>query len=148
MTHFTGNVAWDSIATMSIGALLGAVGLQLMDLNRQFLFGKTIDQSVERQIVDLIKSRPTIDAVHSIQSQWIGTDSFSFKAEVDFDGTHLAAQLHERYHPIFREKIQTQSDFETNLGKWGTISHETITYLTYHVKLLYQRWYCHIMQRM
>lgn len=28
-----------------------------------------------------------------VQSQWVGTHTFAFKAEVDFDGTFLAAKL-------------------------------------------------------
>lgn len=31
-----------------------------------------------------------------VQSQWVGPYTFSFKAEVDFDGTYLAAQLRSR----------------------------------------------------
>ncbi|CAM9562936.1 unnamed protein product, partial [Hapterophycus canaliculatus] len=28
-----------------------------------------------------------------VQTQWVGTHTFAFKAEVDFDGTFLAAKL-------------------------------------------------------
>lgn len=37
-----------------------------------------------------------------MQSQWVGTHTFAFKAEVDFDGTFLAAklQLNTRQVPI------------------------------------------------
>ena len=43
--------------------------------------------------------RPAIEAVHSVQSQWVGPAAFNFKAEVDFDGT-ISAQL-KQYEPIF-----------------------------------------------
>jgi zinc transporter 9 len=46
-------------------------------------------------------SRRSIDHVHSIQSQWTGPETFSFKAEVDFDGTFLAAKLMPRYQEEF-----------------------------------------------
>jgi zinc transporter 9 len=42
-----------------------------------------------------------VDEVHGEQSQWVGPSSFSYKAEVDFDGTWLAAQLYERYEDVF-----------------------------------------------
>lgn len=38
-----------------------------------------------------------------VQSQWVGPYTFSFKAEVDFDGTYLAAQLRSRSRRVTRE---------------------------------------------
>lgn len=49
----------------------------------------------------MIKRRRSVDEVHSEQSQWVGPSSFTYKAEVDFDGTWLAAQLYEQYEPVF-----------------------------------------------
>lgn len=34
-----------------------------------------------------------------MQSQWIGPYTFTFKAEVDWDGTYLAAKLLSRSEP-------------------------------------------------
>ncbi len=44
----------------------------------------------------------SIDEVHSVQSQWVGPYSFSYKAEVDFDGTYIAARLLDRYQSEFK----------------------------------------------
>jgi hypothetical protein len=44
----------------------------------------------------LLMARPGIDNVQSVQSQWIGPYTFAYKAEVDFDGTYLAAKLMAR----------------------------------------------------
>lgn len=44
----------------------------------------------------LLLARPGIDNVQSVQSQWIGPYTFAYKAEVDFDGTYLAAKLMAR----------------------------------------------------
>ena len=44
-----------------------------------------------------------VTIVYSIQSQWTGPETFSFKAEVDFDGTYLAAKLHPRYQGEFQK---------------------------------------------
>ena len=51
----------------------------------------------------IIRSRRSIDNVSRIQSQWTGPETFSFKAEVDFDGTYLAAQLMPRYQGEFKK---------------------------------------------
>ena len=42
--------------------------------------------------------------VHDEQSQWIGPYAFAYKAEVDFDGTFLAAKLLKRYEGEFMGK--------------------------------------------
>lgn len=42
-------------------------------------------------------ARPGIDNVQSVQSQWVGPYTFAYKAEVDFDGTYLAAKLMARW---------------------------------------------------
>lgn len=41
----------------------------------------------------ILKRRQSVDEVHSEKSQWIGPSLFSYKAEVDFDGTWLAVQV-------------------------------------------------------
>ena len=50
-----------------------------------------------RDVTEIILANPAIEVVGDVQSQWVGPASFSFKAEVDFDGTYLAASLQPRY---------------------------------------------------
>jgi zinc transporter 9 len=52
-------------------------------------------------------SRRSIDNVHAVQTQWTGPDTFSYKAEVDFDGTFLAAKLMPRYQQEFFDAKDT-----------------------------------------
>ncbi len=49
-----------------------------------------------RDVTEIILANPAIEVVGDVQSQWVGPASFSFKAEVDFDGTYLAASLQPR----------------------------------------------------
>ena len=53
-------------------------------------------------IEQIIRNRRSIDNVSGIQSQWTGPETFSFKAELDFDGTYLSALLVPRYRAEFR----------------------------------------------
>lgn len=39
LTHVTGEVFWDSAASVGVGALLGAVAIRLVRMNQQFLLG-------------------------------------------------------------------------------------------------------------
>ena len=110
MTNMTGNVRWDIAASISIGGLLGCVAIYLVRLNQRLLLGLSVDDEIEDDINNMLMSRPSIETVHSVQSQWVGPSAFNYKAEVDFDGTYLAAQLHRNYEPMFVETQTLQAD--------------------------------------
>lgn len=101
MSHMTGNAIWDGIAGVGISALLGLMGLTLVRVNHRFLLGQAVDQSITDEIEKILRSRRSIDDIRSVQSQWISADTFSYKAEVDFDGTYLAARL----MPVYQEEF-------------------------------------------
>ena len=102
-SHVTGVPLFDGLAGVGISFLLGAVGLLLVRVNHRFLLGQGVDRDITEGIEKIIMGRRSIDNVASIQSQWTGPETFSFKAEVDFDGTFLAAQLMPRYQGEFQK---------------------------------------------
>lgn len=93
LSHAYGNPIYDSIAGVGISALLGGMGLALVRMNHRFLLGQAVDRDIVEDIEKILLSRRSIDYIGSVQSQWISSDTFSYKAEVDFDGTYLAAKL-------------------------------------------------------
>jgi zinc transporter 9 len=117
-SHATSNPVFDGVAGVGISCLLGGIGLALVRVNHRFLIG----QGVEREILDgvekIIKSRRSIDHVSSIQSQWTGPETFSFKAEVDFDGTYLSALLMPRYREEFRNARENLDEELEVLLSW------------------------------
>jgi len=108
MTYMTGNPYYDAISSIGIGGLLGVVALQLVRTNQQYLLGQAVDKETLLAIRELLYERPAVEAVYGVQSQWVGPSTFSYKAEVDFDGTYLAARLENKYAPLF----QTATDRE------------------------------------
>ena len=92
---------FDALAGVGISGLLAAMGLILVNVNHKFLLGQAVDTEIRTGIEKILLNRRSIDHVHSIQSQWTGPETFSFKAEVDFDGTFLAAKLMPRYQEEF-----------------------------------------------
>jgi solute carrier family 30 (zinc transporter), member 9 len=68
-----------------------------------------------QDLCNILVSRPGIDQVKSVQSQWLSPYTFSFKAEVDFDGTYLASQLIDKYEPYFM-KADMQKDLHVLLA--------------------------------
>lgn len=85
-SHFTNTVVWDGYAGLAISGLLGAMGIYLVRLNQNFLLGQSVEPEITNEIRNILMARPSVEGVHSVQSQWNGPHSFSYKAEVDFDG--------------------------------------------------------------
>ena len=85
--------------------------MTLVKLNHNYLLGRSIDPEMERNIRELILNRNSIDNVYAVRSQWLGPSHFSFKAEVDFDGTYLAAQMHKSYENHFLTSPELKNDF-------------------------------------
>lgn len=107
MAQYTGNPVFDGLAGICISGLLAAMGIALANVNHRFLIGQGLDTSTREDIEKIILSRRSIDNVYSVQSQWTGPDTFSYKAEVDFDGTFLAAKLLPRYQSEFFDAKNT-----------------------------------------
>lgn len=114
----TDNPVYDGLAGVGVSGLLATMGLLLVRLNRRFLLGQAVDQEIVSGIDSILLQRRSIDGVHSVQSQWTGPDTFSYKAEVDFDGTFLAAKLMPRY----------QQEFERAASQ-GTLNQEDLRVL-------------------
>jgi len=100
-THSTQNPIFDGLAGVGISALLGGMGIVLVRVNHRFLLGRAVDKEIVDDINKILMSRRSIDTIGSVQSQWTGPDTFSYKAEVDFDGTYLAATLMKFYQQEF-----------------------------------------------
>ncbi|KAL7539292.1 hypothetical protein ACHAXR_009159 [Thalassiosira sp. AJA248-18] len=107
MTQYTQNPVFDGMAGVCISGLLAAMGMALANVNHRFLIGQGLDKSTREDIEKIIIARRSIDNVYSVQSQWTGPDTFSYKAEVDFDGTFLAAKLLPRYQQEFFDAKHT-----------------------------------------
>jgi zinc transporter 9 len=80
-SHATANPIFDGMAGVGISCLLGGIGLALVRVNHRFLIGQGVERDMLDGIEKIIRSRRSIDNVSSIQSQWTGPETFSFKAE-------------------------------------------------------------------
>lgn len=103
LTHVTDMPVFDALAGVGISGLLMAMGCVLARVNHRFLLGQAVDQDMIKGIEQVLLKRRSVDHVHSVQSQWTGPETFSYKAEVDFDGTFLAAKLMPRYQKEFAQ---------------------------------------------
>lgn len=117
-SHATGNPVFDGLAGVGISGLLAAMGLILVRVNHRFLLGQAVDNEITEGIERILRNRRSIDNVHSVQSQWTSSDTFSYKAEVDFDGTFLAAKLMPRYQQEFLQVKESRDEELRVLLSW------------------------------
>ena len=118
VSQYTHMIIWDNIAGLSVAGLMGFMGLYLARLNQRFLLGQSVDAEIVSDISSIILSRASVEGMHSVQSQWIGPNSFAYKAEVEIDGTYLAAKLLSRYQQEFMTYIinRNQHTKPTNIS--------------------------------
>lgn len=116
LSHALANPVYDSIGGLCISSLLAAMGLALARLNERYLLGQAVEPEIVEDIRKLLMARPGIDNVQSVQSQWIGPYTFAYKAEVDFDGTYLAAKLMARYEDEFLGSARLKEDLPVLLA--------------------------------
>jgi solute carrier family 30 (zinc transporter), member 9 len=90
LTHYTHEPYWDAIGSISIGLLLGFVAYFLIAKNRELLLGRSIRDQDKKALTALLQEDPAIEGVLKQQAMVTGTDSYTIRAELDFDGRYLA----------------------------------------------------------
>ena len=83
----------DAIGSILIGMLLGFVAVWLALRNRALILGVAIPAAEEEKMVAWLKSQPSIEHVKAVQTRVVGSDQFSLKAELDFNGRVLAEHV-------------------------------------------------------
>eukprot|EP00744_Colponema_vietnamica_P026478 GILI01039302.1.p1 GENE.GILI01039302.1~~GILI01039302.1.p1 ORF type:complete len:420 (-),score=101.20 GILI01039302.1:71-1153(-) len=114
-----GTGALDPYAQLAHGALfLGFSGKLIVD-NYRYLLGRSIDPEMQEDIRRIILSRPSVNAVKSIDSYWISPTTFNYKAEVDFRGIFLAAKAIRPYEMNIMQ-IQDEGELRLALQTYAT----------------------------
>ena len=109
--HALGTPALDVAASMAIGAMVSAVAAALIRLNMRYLVGVSVGRESTQRLAALIAAFPAVDAVRHVHTQVLGPNgSFLLAAKVDFDGTFLAAQLHDDYEQLFLRSPNLRDD--------------------------------------
>lgn len=87
--QLTGNTLFDSLATLTIGVLLGLVAVWLGYKNRGLILGRAIPQEVQDGVLEYLSAQPSVELVSSIKTRIVGAGNFKYKAEIDWDGAYL-----------------------------------------------------------
>jgi zinc transporter 9 len=117
----TGNPIWDAIGSLLISFLLGAVAIFLVIKNRKALLGQTVNPGSKQEILDVLKAEPTVEAILDVKTTVMGTDSFRFKAEIDFNGSTIAKQWidGQNLEQLYARASTDTAQFEQFLLEYG-----------------------------
>ena len=81
---------WDSVGSLVIGVLLGAVAIFLTAKNRAMLIGRSISKQDQDSLEALLESDPAVEHVVMARGEVAGADAYRISAEIELDGHHLA----------------------------------------------------------
>ncbi|XP_040274862.1 zinc transporter 9 isoform X2 [Bufo bufo] len=123
LTSLTGNPYYDSLGSLGVGTLLGAVSAFLIYTNTEALIGRSIQPEQLQRLTELLESDPAVRAIHDVKATDMGMSKVRFKAEVDFDGrvvtrSYLEKQdIDQMLHEI--RQVKTPEDLEAFMLKHG-----------------------------
>lgn len=97
----------DSMGSITIGVLLGSVASFLVRRNISSLVERRMDLDKENLIVQVLENDAVIRSVHDVKSTMLGGEWVRFKAEILFNGDHIA----DRYlHSLPDDVLKTELD--------------------------------------
>lgn len=92
-SYYTGNPAFDAIASLVIGILLGVIAFVLVSQNREILLGRAVPEGVEERFIDVVLEHPSVRSVRDVKTRELTPESYILKAEITFDNDYIAERL-------------------------------------------------------
>nr|XP_003221596.1 PREDICTED: zinc transporter 9 [Anolis carolinensis] len=123
LTSLTGNPYYDSLGSLGVGTLLGAVSAFLIYTNTEALLGRSIQPDQLQRLTELLESDPAVRAIHDVKATDMGMSKVRFKAEVDFDGRVVTRSYLEKQdiEQLLQEiqQVKNLEELETFMLKHG-----------------------------
>ncbi|MEO1266821.1 MAG: cation diffusion facilitator family transporter [Myxococcota bacterium] len=110
LTQVTGQPYWDSLGSILIGILLGAVAIYLIARNHQLLVGQAVPDDVQRQLKTLIESNTSVEELVEFKARMIDLNTYDIMANVEFDGEAIAKRLEPKLEKAW-DAIESYDDF-------------------------------------
>ncbi|MCA8911434.1 MAG: cation diffusion facilitator family transporter [Planctomycetes bacterium] len=119
LSYFTRMPIFDAIGSIFIGGLLGFIAVWLGYKNRGLMLGRAIPPQMQQQALDFLNAQPSVDRVRHIQSRIIGADTYTLKAEIDWNGHWYGEQqldwVHK--HEVDLHDHEAAKKFSTEFGE-------------------------------
>ena len=118
LTKVTGKLYWDSVGSISVGVLLGAIAIWLIHRNRELLVGAAMPSHLRQQVLQILQQNPTVEEVVDLRSRILDTETYRVKADVRFDGQELAKKMETDLKAAY-EKIETYEEFSQFISQYA-----------------------------
>jgi cation diffusion facilitator family transporter len=103
----TGQAAWDAIASIAIGLLLGVVAVFLMRRNMEYLMGEALSPGLRADVLRRMLDHPEIDRITYLHVEYVGPQRLFVVAAVDLVGNDRESDLALRLRKV-------EADIETD----------------------------------
>jgi cation diffusion facilitator family transporter len=84
--QLTGSPTYDSIGSILVGVLLGVVAVVLINQNRRFLLGQSVDQPTRQYLLRTLLAHRDVDRVTYLHVEYAGPGELFLVAAIDFAG--------------------------------------------------------------
>jgi zinc transporter 9 len=134
LTHIYQNNIYDTIGTGCIGLAMGFVSYFLFHRNESYVLGASFSNEEKNEIVDALKAREAVIAVHDLKAVHYGESDCRVKAEVVFNGHIIAKQVLDQTKLIpvtvpFKDQANNNTLTQSMLiGPDGTLAGNQILY--------------------
>jgi zinc transporter 9 len=120
LAQVTGWPGWDALASIAIGILLATIAIFLVRANRRFLMVTSVDSDVSSHVREILDDHDAVESIKEIKGVMRGIDRFHMRAEIDFDGRHIAKKLlADQDLDALREKLSTSEALEEFLTEFA-----------------------------
>jgi cation diffusion facilitator family transporter len=98
--QLTGEAAYDAVASIAIGLLLGVVAVFLMRRNMEYLMGEALSPRLRSEVLRSMLEHPEIDRITYLHVEYVGPQRFFVVAAVDLVGDDSESQLALRLRKV------------------------------------------------
>ncbi len=116
LANLTGNVTYDSITSIIIGAMLGLMAVWLGWRNRELILGPAIPRETQDAVMAFLRDHNSVEEVRSLRTRVVAAGSFRIAADIDYNGSYLG-----RKHA---EWLQEQARGAADADAWARIASE------------------------
>ncbi|MGC6509782.1 MAG: cation diffusion facilitator family transporter [Myxococcota bacterium] len=139
LTDMTGNPHWDSIGSILVGVLLGAVAIVLIQKNKALLTGRSIPDSDMNRLKQILKSKKMIQHINHIRAEVIGANQYEIQVELQLHTETLLETMNIDFTEAY-SKIKSQQEFEVYCRSLSiqTVEHIVSTIDSFETEIISQ----------
>ncbi len=114
LAKITGNHLFDAFGSIIIGCLLAIVAVLLLNMNRQYLLGRSAPTEIEEGIKKLLLSDKHVEKVLDFKSEVLDIGKYLIKCEIEFNGYALVGEIFktEDMEEIFEDVKDDFQEFQ------------------------------------